>query len=203
MRREREVKLRIPDAAHFARLLAALPPIGEKRQRNHYFDAPGLPLSKAGVLVRVREEGGEVLLTVKRGAERAPGRIESEESEAPLSPATWSVVREGRVPLVEAARFAPLDAVASGLALRVVGSIENRRSLRRGPRGAVYELDETTFPWGEVRHEVEIETDDPVATLAEARRVLDGLGVAYETAVESKHERLLRGPAGTGGEAER
>jgi len=203
VRREREVKLRIPDPAHFARLSAALPALGEQRQRNHYFDAPGLPLSRAGVLVRVREEGSALLLTVKRGVERAPGRIESEEWEVALSPATWAIVREGRVPLVEAARFDPLDAVAVGLALRVVGSLENRRRLRRGPRGEVYELDETTFPWGEVRHEVEIESDDPVAALGEARRLLDGLGVAYETSVETKHERLLRGPAGPGGRAER
>jgi uncharacterized protein YjbK len=194
--REREVKLRIPDPADFARLRAALPPIRESRQRNHYFDAPGLPLSQAGVLVRVREQEGAVLLTVKRGLTRAPGRIESEEWEVALPGEVWATVRAGRARLGDAVRFEPLDAVAAGLAIGIVGSTENVRSVRRGPGGEVYELDETTFPWGEVRYEVEIESEDSAAALDGARRLLDGLGVRYDTAVETKHERLLRGPAG-------
>lgn len=194
MSREREVKLRIPDAAHFTRVLETLPRLGEKQQRNVYFDTPGLDLSRSGILVRVREGGGRVLLTVKRGARRAPGRIESEEWETDLAPALWEAVLQGSASLPEAARFEPLDAAAAGRPLAIVGTLENHRWECEGPDGSRYELDETRFPWGEIHHEVEIESEDPVGALERARRFLDAMGVVYDTTVETKHERLLRGP---------
>ncbi len=194
MGREREVKLRIASAADFHRLVQSLPPAVETHQRNTYFDTPDHALAREGMLVRVREAGGKVVLTVKRVRGRAQGRIESDEWERELAPALWASVQSGRAPLA-AASFAPLDAAARGRPIAAIGSLENLRRLARGPTGALYEMDETRFPWGEVHYELEIESDEPEEELAAARALFDRLGVAYSDRVETKPERLFRGPA--------
>ena len=109
---EREVKLRIADASGYERLAHSLSAAEARLQRNTYFDTPDLALAKAGILVRVREEEGRVVLAVKRGLARATGRIESEEWEKKLDLKLWDAVRTGQAALTTVARFAPLDDAA-------------------------------------------------------------------------------------------
>lgn len=192
MGREREIKLRITSPDGFRRLVASLPVASTTLQRNHYFDTSDGALARAGALVRVREEEGRIALAVKRGVARGPARIDADEWEAPLDPSLWEAVRAGRAAIQEA-RFAPLDEAAAGLALRCVGSVENTRRVARGPSGARWELDETRFPWGEVHHELEVESDDPAGDLERARAHLARLGVAWDEEARTKSERLLAG----------
>lgn len=192
MGREREVKLRIPRADDFRRLAASGPILSTALQRNHYFDTVDRALERAGILVRVREEGARVVLTLKRGRSRGAGTIDADEWESEIAAPLWRAIGGGRAALASIG-FAPLDAVAAGRALVPAGALENRRRVLAAPNGVRYELDETTFPWGEVHYELEVETDDPAGERDRACALLDRLGVAWDAAVETKHERLLRG----------
>lgn len=194
MPREREVKLRIAEREGFERLLAALADRGVRRQTNVYFDTHGWELTRAGCSVRVRLEDERVVLTVKRAAAISAGVIESSEHEAEIPSALWRQVERGERPLSDAAAHLPaLDGALGGRQVREIARLANTRHLREGPTGALYEIDETRFPWGETHFELEIECDDPASELDAARALLDRLGVAYDDAVSTKQARLFRG----------
>jgi len=197
MPREREVKLRIAERAGFETLLSALGDRGIRQQTNIYFDTPARELTRAGSSVRVRIEGARVLLTIKRAASVSAGFIESSEDEFEIPAARWARIDSGRESLSSvAASVPPLEHVLRGREVHEIARLANTRHLREGPGGALYEIDETRFPWGETHFELEIETDDPVAELARARALLARLGIAYDDAVSTKQERLFRGPGG-------
>jgi uncharacterized protein YjbK len=190
---EREVKLRIRDRAGFERLLAAVAPLRTLHQVNRYFDTPSRSLAAEGAAVRVREEEGRVVLTVKSGARRGPGRVEVEEWECDLDPVAWRAIELGEAPLATVA-FEPLERVRAGRPLVLVGRLENTRLEARAPDGTLFQLDETRFPWGETDYELEIESDDVAGALAAAKELLAKLGVAFDEHVRTKQERLLGGP---------
>ena len=193
MAREREVKLRILERAGFQRILDALPDRGRRAQTNIYFDTPEWDLSRRGRSVRVRLEEGRAVLTVKRGASISAGAIESEEIETELPRDVWGEIEAGRAGIESASTLsAGLAGALEGWRVAEVGRLSNTRHLREGPGGALYELDETQFPSGDVHYELEIETEDTARELTQARALLDNLGIAYDEAVTTKHERLYR-----------
>ena len=209
---EREFKLRIPSEDRLQALAARLGgaraiPV---RQVNHFFDTVAGDLRAARIALRLREEGGRCVLTLKGpllGAEAA--LAERPEEELEVSPSTAAAILAGTL--------APLDVLEHGLAgrplveragelvrslrLERLGAFENER-LRIGPLAfpsgssapLVFELDRTRYPDGCIERELEVELPAG-ARPSEVERGLAALFAELGMALEptpSKAARFFR-----------
>lgn len=214
---EREFKLRLAGEPAFAALRARLLELGgvaaaPVRQVNHFFDTASGDLRRGRVALRLREESGAFVLTLKGPELGAPGVLSSRsEEELPVESAEAREVLEGRrdplvllaasplgrAPLVRRARELAADAPLSRL-----GGFENERerfesvSLDDAGSGRelVFELDRTRFPGGITEHELEVEVPEGVAVdtvESGLRALLARLHLRFEAA-PSKAARLFR-----------
>jgi len=201
---ETELKLVVDDRAALDAVLAHLGPArATKHQDNLYFDAVDGVWGSAGFAVRLRDENDVVRLTVKTKGTDAGDFVARGEWETSMDPEAAVALREGGEALLEAVR-ALLDAhgatVPDTLAaapLVAVGSMRNvrRRATLPGQDDLTVEADETTYPNGDVRFEVELEVPD-VARAPEASQALrsafERAGVAWRPSRVTKRERLER-----------
>jgi hypothetical protein len=211
---EREFKLRIPDEAARAALIARLggasaPPA---QQVNHFFDTRTRALRRARLGLRLREEEGRFTLALKGPPrEDHPSLAARSEEELELDAGTARALLSGERAVLEALGWrrssaGPLVRQALRLAgkepLLRVGAFENER-LRIGPLAfppgstgpaLVFELDRTTFPGGRVERELEVELPegaDPVELERGLGELFRALGIAVES-LPSKARRLFR-----------
>ena len=165
-----------------------------ENQSNRYFDDDARSLGRAGWGLRIRESSGaghpvRRILTLKHA-----GDVSGEFS---LRPEYEVALESGRVDPLAIARGLLADpSVLPGIAVREVGSMENRREVHRLPgTDLAVELDRTTWPDGSVSEELEVEIDDPHRA-EEVRRILlelfELLEIPWRVGRESKLERLMR-----------
>jgi len=189
--RERELKLAIPDAADFELLLRRLGEPAEVREQvNHYYDTREGDLLRRRMCLRLREEGGRFILSLKRGRAWKEGYLDADESEAVLpgkvadpvkfNPYAWDV--------------APAVWVKKELGsrrLEWLGSIANTRRVYMLREGISVELDQTRFPGGRVEYELEAECEDEARVRMVVVHMLDSWGVGWMSQTRTKHERFL------------
>ncbi len=123
---ERELKFRLPSREAWEAVRDALGPPRERlEQTNWYFGpagpaGPPAPDGKARDIpplsVRVREEAGRLILSVKLGRKLTGAYFETEETEAEISPAEWADVLAGRREV--ASLDSPPARIIAGLACR-------------------------------------------------------------------------------------
>ncbi len=191
---EKELKLRITDAANLKYLLEALPrPIRIESQVNHYFDTPGRDLRKHGVMVRLRESTAGNQLTLKRKAKIVSGYLTAEECEESTTLRARDLGPEGTL---EVFRMTPgIARILSGeyglTEIKRLGLIRNERRVIPMKEGFTVELDETIFPGGRIDHEIEVETENPGAALEVLERILDGCGIPFDFETQTKYTRFI------------
>ena len=201
---ERELKLTLTEAE--AALLAAAfgPPLHTFRQRNHYLDTPEGALRRRGYGLRLREEDGDLRLTLKGPTRGTGGMTERLELEAAISRdeardllAGGRCLAELPLPIPDELR----DPSTSGH-LRELGMIENQRRVIRLPLPGVpprqpievdAELDRTRYPDGSIENELEIEWPHPETPFPEAavRELLSRHGIPWRPGTKSKLARFL------------
>jgi uncharacterized protein YjbK len=197
--REVELKLRIPRREDFLSLRDD-PRWGTRReperQVNHYFDTPDGRLVRSRVLLRVREEGGRCVLTLKCGSEVRPGLFDSLEIEEEIESAALEAALRRPATLLDL----PLNAIdelkrhhgrPSLIALIAAGRLENER-VKRETGDVVLDVDRIIFPDGSEAYELEIETDDPPHAEAWILATLAPCGIILEPQRLTKLEQLLQ-----------
>lgn len=188
--RETELKLALATADDYERVRDRLPGFeGELEQENRYYDLPGSPLGRSGVLWRLRRTSQGFTLTVKRKAEVEDGYFQSEEHEEPLEdevgeaiyrdPSRWTTVESGIVTAL-ADEFGPLADV------KPWGSMSNRRRRYRLREDVLVELDRTEFGPGDVEWEIEVEHRDPHTVRALLAPYLEGIESHPQTRTKSQ-----------------
>lgn len=201
---ETELKLVLDDRTALGAVLAHLGPEREAlEQRNVYFDDPDGAWKAAGFAVRLRAEGGEHRLTVKTKGRDDGDFVARGEWEATISAdeaARWADDGDALVRAVAdllGRHGATLPPELAATTLEVSGSMRNlrRRAGLPGFDALTVEADETTYPNGDVRFEIELEVPDA----AKARDAVDALravferaGVPWRPSKVSKRERLER-----------
>jgi uncharacterized protein YjbK len=195
---EREIKLKIPTPELYKKLVADLPgPEGVVHQRNHYFDTGDGCLVRRGLMLRVRDEDGEIIVTLKGPAKRhgfASVRTEVEEG---LQRDLWEQILHGQGALehLDAAPLRMLEPILGGRTLKLLGWIDNERRIHRlssGPLDLTVELDRTRFPDGSEEYELEVEVDRHRQEAAETylRDILSELGLSWELQSKGKYQRF-------------
>ena len=186
---EIELKLRVPSAEALRAIATASggASLGAVQQRNWLFDTADHRLQQARFAVRVRDESGQFSVTAK-----APETLDADGVIASRAEAETEIMRETADRLLDGSAC-PLDshrtsgpecaalvqrvrAVLDGAPMRVIGSFDNVRDRWGvqipGVGSLVLELDTTTFPNGQVDHELELEM--PEGTNADlVRRAID------------------------------
>jgi hypothetical protein len=154
----------------------------------------------AGMMLRVRQEGGDVVATLKSGARLEGGTLRAREQEAAVDPDEWTAIVSGRAAVgglrVEPVR-AVLLAVGGDADLRIRGTMRNRRSVHR-VAGFTVELDRTELPDGSVSFEIEVETEHPDEAREALVERLEQGGVRWSEQTLTKYERFLRALEGQG-----
>lgn len=198
---EVELKFQVPEAQRDAVARAVA---GRARARREklvalYFDTPGRALAQAALALRIRREGGRWVQTLKGAGDDGLTRLEHN---VPLAR------RAGHAPAPDPARHAGTPAGERLLELLATHPDEKletlfgtevmrqRRSVRRG--GAVLELcldrgriaaGDRALPVCEL--EIELVRGAPVAVIDEARRWVDGFGVALDARTKAERGDLL------------
>jgi len=197
--REKELKFLIASREDFRRLRDD-PAWGTRsepeRQVNHYFDSSDRRLVRARVLLRLREEGIRVVLTLKCGTEVRPGFFDSLEIEEEVDPGVLARALEEPESLVDLplAAIAELQRRFGRPPLVVAGTLVNERVRREtgvGPSNLVLEVDRLLFPDGSEAYELEIETSDPPRAEAWVHDTIIAAGVRLEPQRMTKMERFL------------
>jgi uncharacterized protein YjbK len=188
---EKELKLRLPTHEDYTRLLRRLGPVERStRQRNDYLDTDGDELRRRRIMVRFRDEGGGLVLTVKWKAVQREGYFQAEEEEAGLKARSPSeALRDGEAARALAALCPELREVDLST-LRVLGSIHNLRQRFR-LEDFDLELDHSTYPNGAEDYELEVETLRPEAARELVERLLQDSGARCEPQSLTKYERFL------------
>jgi len=202
---ERELKFRLPSREAYEAVRDALGPPRERLEQTNWYFSPAGPAASSlpPLSVRVREEAGRLVLSVKLGRKLTGAYFETEETEAELSPAEWADVLAGRQEV--AALDSPPARIIAGLAvkLRPQGSVRNLRlswpAEVLGLAGGGDEeliLDATSYPDGSADWEIEFETDNPAPAEKAIRALLSRLGIDPEPQEQTKHERFLERTGG-------
>lgn len=196
---ERELKMALKGPADLDRILKTLPtPLDTIEQHNHYFVDPDGVLSRAGLMVRVREERSpqemtprQVVLTLKRRVSADHGVFLAQEEEELLPNGPWREVLGGSRDLLSltASGFQRIREMGVS-ALRLRGTMLNVRK-KVHLDGFVLEVDETTFPNGVVEAEIEVETEQPDEARALLEEVAREAGVNLALQTRGKYGRLL------------
>ena len=201
---ETELKLVVEDRAALDRILTHLgPPRSTQDQHNRYFDTDDGAWSRHGLAVRLRRQSGTLKLTVKSGGADEGDFVRRGEWETELPVARESGLAGGGLPLLGAVRALleehgeVLPAELADAPPHEIGTMTNvrRRAELPGHDGLLVELDETTYPNGDVRFEVELEVPDATRAAAAVERLrasFDAAGVAWKPSKVSKRERLER-----------
>jgi uncharacterized protein YjbK len=194
IRTEVEIKLRLEGRAHYDKLCREMAePQEDWEQVNHYFQSEDGRIPGEEGVIRIRQEKGKAVFTVKLGALEA-GLASSREYEEP-----WQGAREEMPP----PSTAMWDSGHSGLRaleekfggrfpLVWIGKMVNRRRLYRTAEGLSMEVDASTYPDGEEDYEVEVETDDPERDRALLEALLEKLGVRFVPQPATKYQRFLQ-----------
>lgn len=201
---ETELKLVLDDRAALEAVLAEVGPERDAlEQHNVYFDDPDGAWKRAGFAVRLRAEGEDHRLTVKTKGREDGDFVARGEWEEPVAADDVRRWTDDGAALVRAVadllgrHGASLPDALAGTTLAVSGSMHNRRRRAALPGfdALVVEADETTYPNGDVRFEIELEVPDA----STARDAVDALAAAFSRAdVQwrpsrvSKRERLER-----------
>lgn len=193
---EFELKLTLLSDDPLPALEAALgPPARTVEQLNRYF----LPAAPEGTMVRVREEGGGLELTVKgkridrvAGMDRhtdgsASGVFVRPEINRPIPPEwLFELLDTGTCPALLAVE--ELGGVTAPL--RPAGQLYNTR--RSFPyKQCTIDIDRTEFPDGTVTWELELESPDAESVAAEIAAHLSSLGIRHEPSRTGKFSRLM------------
>lgn len=201
---ENEIKLLLDNADDLLRLLSELgAPRPTLHQFNLYFDSAQRGWAHAGWAVRLRREGQVLWLTVKTAGEVEGDFVRRGEWERKLPIEDLERLVEGGKSLgLEVASLldehaVPLPATLASEELFVVGTMENlrRRAPLPGAPDHLVELDETTYPNGDVRYEAEMEVADPAlarAAVEALRECFVRAGLGWRPSTESKRARLER-----------
>ena len=192
--RELELKLAIDSALDYQRLCEALPGFEEeKKQRNIYFDDQR-QLAARRMMLRLRIEPPSAWLTLKIASSRREGVFDSEEiEEAVALDLALALEAEPRAIMrIDAAVIEESRTRCESPLQNLVewGRVENRRRCYRVSSGLLVEMDETRFPDGVLRWEVEAEGDTPTL----AREFLDRIamegGVTLQAQTQTKSQFL-------------
>jgi uncharacterized protein YjbK len=198
IRREIEIKLRLEGRAQYDKLCREMGTAADSwEQVNHYFRSEdgGMP-GEEGV-IRIRQEKGKAVFTVKLGALKDGLASAQEYEEAwrgpleempPPSTAIWDAGHAGLQALEQ--RF------GKRFPLVWVGKMINRRRLYRTAEGLCLEVDASTYPDGEEDYEVEVETEHPERDQALLEVLLDRLDVLYVPQPATKYQRFLQHVSG-------
>lgn len=182
---ETEVKLTLLSPSPLGALRASLgAPKVKKEQLNRYF----VPSAPARTVVRVREEGGGLILTVKAGGERDARGIFRRPERNRVIPPEWlfSLLYTG-----ECADLL-LDPVMHGIStpLSYLGQLRNTRYLFSFESWTI-ELDHTYYPDGEEVWELEIEAEDAEEALKRVSEWLDLQRIRWEPSASGKFGLFL------------
>ena len=182
---ETEVKLTLLSSSPLGRFRAALgEPSARKEQLNRYF----LPAAPARTVVRVREEGGGLVLTVKTGGERTARGIFRRPERNRVIPPEWLFS------LLETGVCAELSAApvmhGVGTPLTYLGQLRNTRHLFPFESWTI-ELDRTFYPDGEEVWELEIEAPDADEALARVSGWLDAQSLRWTPSIAGKFSLFL------------
>jgi inorganic triphosphatase YgiF len=181
---ERELKLDIlldEPAEAMERLFGR--PVQVLEQLNRYY----VPASPAGVVLRLREEGGGLILTVKGGGQATPEGVfvrQEHEQVIPSEWLPWIAEDQGRKLIAAAGLGGILSAP-----LAYAGQNRNTRRVFRFRQWEVL-LDTTDYPDGRRFHEIEVEHDRPEDARADLTAALDGAGIPWRPAHHGKFARL-------------
>lgn len=203
---EVEVKLRLPDAASHASVVAALKAAGCPRtathhQENFFFDGPGGELRAERAVLRVRfyDTDRRALITLKGKQILVDGIGRGSEVEAdapdPKAARAWVAAPDGLlqadIPLVR-------DGVKARFGLSSLVCLGGFTNVRQdwAWEGHKLELDETRFEWGTL-YEIEVESAQPEVVRAKLEALLQERGVAYSHSTTTKFHNFI-----TGGKAE-
>ena len=184
---EIELKWALDEAAwrqlgHKLRALLGAPRV--LPQHNRFYDSADLRLRRAGLNLRLRDEGGRVLLTCKRRVARDGGLHHHEEWESWLDPAPVGIPDPATLPLPAHV----VDALADAPLIAIGGFANQRDEFDHGDE--LLCLDRTDFSL-RIDHELEIETADPTTTAATWSRRLEQWNIAYAPQPLTKFARLL------------
>ncbi len=194
---ENEIKFELPDRESFLRLRdhfqrLSKKPAATENQLNHYLDTADLRLSRALVMLRLRD-GKEKILTLKSGTRVEEGHFRARELEAALSEEEFRRVLEDPHSLyrLDLQPVAVLRREFGELPLRKIGSLANTRTRLEVEEHTV-ELDRMEFPGGREEYELEIEAEDSDKARAWCHKHFQTLGLTPRPSTETKFQRLLR-----------
>ena len=195
---EREIKLKIPTLELYQKLAVALPGTeGVVHQRNHYFDTGDGCLVRRGLMLRVRDEDGEINVTLKGPAKCHGSAWVRTEVEEGLERDLWEQILGGQRALehVDVAPLRMLEPILGGRTLKLLGWVDNERRIHRlssGPLDLTVELDRTRFPDGSEEYELEVEEDRHRQEAAETclREMMSELGLSWELQSKGKYQRF-------------
>jgi len=159
--------------------------VRRREQLNRYF----LPVGPRGLVVRLREEEGGVLLTIKgAGRAAADGVLVKPEANEVIPPEWLLELRECGE---SEALFGAAIMKAVEPPLEYMGQSHNTR-WSFDFRSWTVDLDRTVYPDGSVSWEVEIEAEDAGRARNELARTLDDAGIGWRSTSESKFSRVLK-----------
>ena len=182
---EIEVKLTLLSPSPLSRFRAVLgEPAARREQLNRYF----VPTDSARTVVRVREEGGGLVLTVKVGGEHDAAGIFRRPERNQAIPPEWlfSLLETGECAALSA------DPVMHGVGtpLTYLGQLRNTRRLFKFESWTI-ELDHTFYPDGEEIWELEIESEDAHKALERVSGWLDAQGLPWRPSTAGKFSLFL------------
>jgi uncharacterized protein YjbK len=194
VRREIEIKLRLEDRAQYERLCRALGrPQDAWEQVNHYYCSEDGKIPGEEGVIRIREEKGGAVLTVKLGSLK-DGLASAREYEAvwcgrleeapPSSSAIWETGHAG-LKALEQTYGKPFPLVW-------LGKMINQRRLYLSPEGPSLEVDASRYPDGEEDYEVEVETEHPERDRLLLEERLNNLGIRFSPQTATKYQRFLQ-----------
>ncbi|RMF83826.1 MAG: CYTH domain-containing protein, partial [Nitrospinota bacterium] len=160
---EKELKFALATVRDYQKLRDMLPNLQRvSYQTNYYFDTPSRLLAARRIMVRVREEEGEVSLCLKRNATVASAYFTAEELTFPLDRPTWEQVKRGELALSALSLLhRELGSLIQAEPLQLLGGIETERWYFRHDGGFCIELDRIRMPDAREEYEVEVETETP------------------------------------------
>ena len=190
---EEEVKLTILSEKGLDRLIGHLGlPQRTVEQSNEYFDTSAQHLRADRVMLRLRRQGDDLIVTTKSNAEILVGGLRCreiehhttiEESASHLEAGLheWDIA-----PIRHALSFVPPCTPFFSL-----GTSVNLRRFYAYKNDGVLEVDRTVLPDGTIHAELELETTQMALRLKELRLLLEELGIAYTDVVIPKYQRFL------------
>lgn len=193
---EKELKFALATAEDYEKLRCLLPNLQKiTQQRNFYFDTPSRRLADHRIMLRVREEEGEVSMCLKRNARIAEGYFTAEEITIPLDRTTWEKVQEGVISLHELPSLPAgneLTTLRQSEPLHILGSIETERCYFWHEKGFCIELDRIRMSDGAEEYEVEVETETPEAVRSILLALFASQDICWEEQKLTKYERFLQ-----------